>query len=284
RVPLRSSYPRPLSHGDGGAVGDKGGRGFRAQTFDEPIAVNPLHVALESRFAGSPDFPARMLDPIFDAAAVALRRVAPVMFCDELLLRTFDERARFSGGLHADVMPRSIVAPRIFDRSIRRDRSVVQIDSMAHSPRDVIFVVNDAGHGRDRPSRRDFFDECHAAPPAVFRTAADVKSQVDLFKVLVEGNRQTEDARLQKEESDDTDEMTVIPRVEFHAARYERTQRRRIDFVIEHRQSSPFRREKFSCLRLDSSHSESVPLRSSLNQKSPRSRSLAMSDAMKRGK
>src|SRR5262245_5563151 len=85
----------------------------------------------------------------------------------------------------------------------------------------------------------------------------------------MERDRQAEDARIQKKEADDADEMTVIPRVEFHAARYERTQRRRIDFVIEHRQSPPFRREKFSRLRLDSSHSESVPLRSSLNQKSP---------------
>src|SRR5215510_997417 len=153
---------------------------------------------------------------------------------------------------------------------------------MAHSPSDVIFVVNDAGHGRDRPSRRDLFDERHAAPPAVFRPAADIKSQVDLFKVSVEGDRQTQDARLQKEESDDADEMTVIPRVEFHAERYERTQRRRIDFVIEHGQSSPFRSEKFSCLHLDSPRAESVPLRSSLNQKSPQSRSLAMNDAMKR--
>src|SRR5262249_19031974 len=113
--------------------------------------------------------------------------------------------------------------------------------------------------------------------PAVFRPAADVKSQVDLFKVSVEGNRQAENARLQKEESDDADEMTVIPSVEFHAARYERTQRRRIDLVIEHRQSWPFRREKFSCSHLDSPRAESVPLRPSLNQKSPR-------DAMKQRK
>src|SRR5262249_41103562 len=58
------------------------------------------------------------------------------------------------------------------------------------------------------------------------------------------------------------------PRVEFHAARRERTQDRRIDFVIEHRQPPPFRREKFPCLRLDSPHPESVPLRLLLNQKS----------------
>src|SRR5262249_29883709 len=129
RVPLRSSYPRPLSHGDGGAVGDKGGSRFRAQTFDEPMAVCPLYVAFESGLARSPDAPTRMLDPIFDAPAATLRGVTPVMFSDELLFRTFDERLRDARGLRADVMPRSAVAPRIFDRSIRRDRSVVQIDS-----------------------------------------------------------------------------------------------------------------------------------------------------------
>src|SRR5262245_45392771 len=221
-----------------------------------------------------------MLDLIFDASAVTLRGVTPEMFGDELLFRTFNERLRDARGLRADVMPRSAVAPRIFDRPIRRDRSVVQIDSMAHSPRDVIFVVNDAGHGRDRPSRRDLFDERHAAPPAVFRPAADVKSQVDLFKVSVEGDRQSQDARIQKKEADDADEMTVIPRVEFHAERYEWTQERRIDFVVEHRQSPPFRREKFTCFHLDSPHAESVTLRPAVNQKSPRSRSLAMSDAL----
>src|SRR5262249_18032839 len=164
-----------LSHGDGGTVGDKGGSRFRAQTFDEPVAVYPLHVALESGLARPPDAPARMFDPVFDAAAVALRGVAPVMFGDELLFRTFDERSRLAGGPRADVMPRSAVAPRIFDRPVRRDRSVVQIYSAPHPPRDVIFVVNGAGHGRDRPSRRDLFDEDHAAPPSVFRTSEDVK-------------------------------------------------------------------------------------------------------------
>src|SRR5262245_35430821 len=113
---------------------------------------------------------------------------------------------------------------------------------MAHPPPGVIFVVNDAGHSRDRPSWDDLLDEDNAAIPDVFRAAADVKTQIDCFKILMKGNRQTEDARFQKMESDDADEMAIIPGVEFHSARNERTQRRRIDFIIEHRQPPPFRR------------------------------------------
>src|SRR5215475_13564514 len=60
--------------------------------------------------------------------------------------------------------------------------------------------------------------------------------------------------------------MTVIPHVEFHTARDERPQGRRIDFVVEHRQPPPFRREKITCFHLDSAHLESVPLRLFLNQ------------------
>src|SRR5262245_39516918 len=137
---------------------------------------------------------------------------------------------------------------------------------MAHPPGDVIFVVNDAGHCRYGPFGRDLFDEDHAAPPAVFSPATDVKPQVDLFEVSMKRNRQAEDTRLQEQEADDADEMAIIPRVEFDAARDERTQDRGMDFIVNHRQPPPFSPEKFSRLHLEATHRNRLTLRHSLNQ------------------
>src|SRR5205085_4923556 len=116
-VASSSRDARAAPHDDLGADGDKRRAGLAAQGFNELRAIHSAHVAIERAGTRLPDLPARVLDAIFDRAAVALHRIAPVMLGDELGFRAINQRTGRAQGFGAQGVPAFPGSPAVFDHA-----------------------------------------------------------------------------------------------------------------------------------------------------------------------
>ena len=156
---------------------------------------------------------ARVRHLVFERAAVALPRVAPVVLGDELGLRAGDERLRRAV---TRWRRRRSARPRCCQRyatapPARGSRSMAC--AIAH--REVGLVVDPARDGGDGPARHQLADE-HDGPPqrAVLGDAAHVEAQVHLVEAAMARDRHAGEPRVLEAEADEADERLPEPRVE----------------------------------------------------------------------
>ena len=81
------SYPPPSHQRYCRPLGQKSGSRRTPQHSCNTPSIQPFDVALKLSSTIGPDSPRRMRHLVFHAATVWLRRIAPVMFGDELLVR-----------------------------------------------------------------------------------------------------------------------------------------------------------------------------------------------------
>src|SRR5580698_2654096 len=111
---------------------------------------------------------------------------------------------------------------------------------MRHRQGEIVFVVKRSRDKRDGPARDQFLDKNHAAPPAVVRFAADIKTQIDLFKMAMEGNGKSANAAVPEKKPDEADIGFTVPEIQFRPCRDKGYEGTRVNFVIEHGQPAPF--------------------------------------------
>src|SRR6478736_9657165 len=92
------------------AVGDEGRDRLGLERLDEFFAVECGDVGFQFEGISRPDFPPWMFDAVL-AGAFAPRGVAPIMFDDELFVRTGCARLRFAVRLHREMFPFIAAAP-----------------------------------------------------------------------------------------------------------------------------------------------------------------------------
>ena len=116
---------------------------------------------------------------------------------------------------------------------------------MAHRQRGIGLVIKRAGDHGDRLSRNEFADKGDSAPPVIDILSTHIKTQIHFLEIAMPWNRQTEDARVEKEESDDTQEGSPFVKIELCPVREQRLQEFRVGGEIQHRQVTPIRSEKW---------------------------------------
>src|SRR5215831_14532663 len=88
-------------------------------------------------------------------------------------------------------------------------------------------------------ARHHFTDKHNAATPRVGGFLADIETQIHFFKIAVERDRQTEQTRVEKEETDHADKRFAVFEIDLGAGRDKRRENARIDGVIEHGYITP---------------------------------------------
>src|SRR2546423_2323282 len=97
---------------------------------------------------------------------------------------------------------------------------------------------------RDRASRNQLAHEYDSTSPFVRALPPDVKSQIHFLEITVKGNRQADEARVEKQKTDDADECLAIVEIQLCFDGNQRLQNFRVDGEIQHRQITPIRRKE----------------------------------------
>src|SRR5687768_17811958 len=103
-----------------------------------------------------------MLDTVFTAAR-APRRVAPVMFGNEFLVRALRGGLRLAARRHGQRFPAPAPAPLI----LRKEATVFVLEIMPHRQGRIGLAIKCASHNGDRRPRHQLAYENDAAPPLV---------------------------------------------------------------------------------------------------------------------
>jgi hypothetical protein len=119
---------------------------------------------------------------------------------------------------------------------------------VAHAPRHVFFIIHGSGYEAHHPFWDNLFDKHNSPPPAVFRLAPNVETQIDFVEIAVKWNPQAEELRVKELKANDADKCLAVPRVEFRSLWHEGPQHLRADLEVEHQQVSPFGGQEFSRL------------------------------------
>ena len=180
---------------------------------------------------------------VLDRAAIALRRVAPVVLSDELGLAARLQRARRTGGSNAYGIPPAPVTPRVCDAPGIGDRGDVR-GLAPHAAGDVRLVVHDPGRQRDRAPRHDLSEERDRTTHLAIHQSSYVEPEIDLVEVTMKRNRQAEHAGVHEAEPYDADNRVAAPQIDLGAGGHVRTKHCRVDAEVEHRQVPPVGGEK----------------------------------------
>ncbi len=140
------------------------------------------------------------------------------MFGDEFGVRTGRNCLRFAARTHLKRFPFRSASPRILDLQLKID----MFDVVFHRQREIRLAVKSARHERDGAFGHEFAHKNHAAPPRVRRFFANVKPQIHFFKITMQRNGQTEQARIEEKKADDADEGLSIFVIDLGAGRDER--------------------------------------------------------------
>ena len=178
--------------------------------------------------------------PIFDAAAVGLRRVSPKVLGDEVGLGTFAGQSSLSRNGYAQLVALTLESPLI----LHVKTSVIMADLMGHGQGNILFVVKKLSHGSDGPARHDLADEDYAAAPFRIFAAAGIEAQIYFVEVAMEGPGNSPDFGVEKAESDQADETLVLERVEFGPSGHEPPQEVGVNGVVQQGEFAPLRRQE----------------------------------------
>jgi hypothetical protein len=116
-------------------------------------------------------------DTVFQAAAISLPGITPVVFGDEL----FQTSLRRIG---EELAPLAANFPLIFGHPA----ACFCLDSVLHREVSVIFPIYEAGGGGDCPSGHDLGNEDNPSAILAAIFAPNVESQVHLLELSMEGN------------------------------------------------------------------------------------------------
>ncbi len=206
-IPAWCREPFSPAYCDRRPIRNERGTWFRSQSVSESFAIELLKVTLERDIFRLPDLPLWMLDLILDRSAMPLRGVAPVMFGDELFLRIRQWQRWGSAVAGTDREPPSVVTPTVFRFAVGIARRIDE--RRACGACDILFVIDPSSDCGDRPSWHDFADKHHAAPPAFVTLVANIKTQIDLFKVAMHGDRDAQQFRIQELKRNQADECRI---------------------------------------------------------------------------
>src|SRR6202041_644475 len=146
---------------------------------------------------------------------VALRRIPPIMFGDELFQAACGGKKGRAGCCGAHRAPFTPEFPFILGGREFGSRNCV-----THRTREIFFAVRPACHLRDRPARHHFLYEYHASPYFTTFATPDVKTQIYFIKIHVEGDRHdAENPGAQKLETDNADVRAPSEGIELGPAR-----------------------------------------------------------------
>src|ERR1700730_17290684 len=112
-------------------------------------------------------------------------------------------------------------------------------DFVFHGKGQVTLAVKCTRNDSNGATRNQLTHKDNAAPPGVGGFFADIKAQVHFFKIAMQRNGKTEQACVEKQETDDAQERFAIFKIEFSSRRNEWRDDRWIDNVIEHRKIAP---------------------------------------------
>ena len=182
------------------------------ERLDEFFAVECGDVGLQFEGISRPDFPPWMFDAVL-AGALATRGVAPIMFGNELFVRTECARLRFAVRVHGEMFPFIAAAPLVF----RSHNSVFVFYFAAHREGHIRFAVENARGDGDGDFGDEFADENDAASPGVGGFFAHVKAQIYFFEVPMAWNGQAADNCVIEEEADDAEVGFVVVEIELGA-------------------------------------------------------------------
>src|ERR1700733_15223981 len=174
-----------------------------------------------------PHRPSRMMDFVFEASAVRLVRVAPVMLGDELALGAVRGQGTRALGNDADRTSIPPGAPCVFGLPFVVGTG---LNSMGHRRARIVFVERKSGDGRDRVSRDKFPNEHHTS----LRRPPYVETQVHLFERLVERYRDAEYACVVELEANQAEVGSPFEQIQLRARGHESFQQRGVDRVVEH--------------------------------------------------
>lgn len=164
------------------------------------------------------------------------------MFGNELFNAAFCGNGWVAGSAQSNRAFAFAMVPPIGNRyTSRRGLSLVP-HAVRHTHGFVRLAECQTRDGRDCGFRNELPNERDAATPTVVDAPANVKAEVDLVEILVQGYRYTCDARPKKPEADDADERTIAEKVDLGSRGDALGQKRRIDSVVEQRKVAPLSR------------------------------------------
>jgi hypothetical protein len=175
------------------------------------------------------------------AATAAARGVAPIMFGDELFVRSLCGPLGFAGRGHGERFPMPAAPPLI----LGKEPALLVFKHVPHRQRQVGLAVKGPRNERDRAPRHQLPHKDHSAPPFVPAFPANVEAEIHFFEIVMEGNRQTNDAGIKKKKTDDADERLATVKIELGLNRDQGLQNFRVDGEVEHGQVTPVRGEKW---------------------------------------
>src|SRR5437588_2494796 len=219
------------------AVCDEGRDRLCLERLEEFFTVERGDVSFQFEGIGRPDFPPWMFDAVL-ARAFATRGVAPIMFGNELFVRT--GRLRFAVRGHSEMFPFIAAAPLVF----HSHNSVSVFHFAAHREGEIRLAVEDARGDGDGDFGDEFADENDAASPGVGGFFAHVKAQIYFFEIAMPWNGEAAHSRVIEEEADDAEVSFVVVEIELGADRHMRREDFRIDGEVEHGQVTPVRGQK----------------------------------------
>jgi len=145
------------------------------------------------------------------------------------------DRMRVIGCAKLDGFPLVPATPLVARMQVWR----IELELVAHGEGDIWFPVAQAGDESDGSARDDLTDEDHPTARANGGFAADIEAEIDLVKVGMEGDRQSEDAGVQEAEPDDAEESPAIVEIQVSAGWDERLYKRRVGDEVQHSQVTP---------------------------------------------
>ena len=225
------------------AVCDEGRDRFCRERLDEFFAIECGDVGFQFEGIGRPDFPPWMFDAVL-AGAFAPRGVAPIMFGDELFVRTDRASLRFAVRVHGEMFPFIAAAPLVF----HSHNSVFVFHFAAHREGQIRFAVENARGDGDGDLGDEFADENDAPSPGVgcepHGLFAHVKAQIYFFEIPMAWNGQAADNCVIEEEADDAEVGFVVMEIKLGAGGHMRRENFRIDGEVEHGEVTPVRGQK----------------------------------------
>ena len=109
---------------------------------------------------------------------------------------------------------------------------------------DVILAIADVGYGSDGPSRNDLADEDHPSAKVVAHLPANVEAKIDLLKIVVKRNRDSENSGIEEAKSHQAYENPAVPKVQLCPRRNVVGENFGCDLIVQHQKMLPLRREE----------------------------------------
>src|SRR4051812_22295949 len=206
--PLRHVY----SHR--GAVRDEGRDGSSSQYSGKGRVVESLQRACQPLGARRPDSPPRMVDLVFDGAAILLSCIPPRALAQKLLVGPRSHLGR--GSRHVERRPTELapgaklvlnalyLAIGLHDGVLHRDSAIGL----------VVGELRSLGHEKEG---HHLADEDDAAPNLRTDLPARVETEIHFLEVLVEDCRNAEHVSVEEQERDETHIVSARVVVELRA-------------------------------------------------------------------